>query len=70
MRQLCAVILLGGALLVGATAACAAGADGDPWALPQVIVPPPIGQMQIAPLIPFDGYDATADRDDTPAAPR
>jgi hypothetical protein len=70
MRHLFAVILLGGALLVGATAAYAAAADAEPWALPQVIVPPPIGQIQIAPLVPFGGHDAIADRDDTSVAPR
>jgi len=58
MRQLFAAMLLGGALL-GVTTARAAAADGEPWEPPQVIVPPPIGQIQIAPLVPFDGRSDT-----------
>ena len=70
MRQLSAALLLGGVLLLDATAAFAAAADGDPWAPPRLTVPPPSGQIQIAPLVPFDERGAAADRDDAPTAPR
>ena len=53
MRQLVAMTLLSGALLASSTAACAMTGDADPSSPPRVIVPPPIGQLQIAPLVPF-----------------